>query len=374
MRITIVTSPFGCLPPTGIGAVEKRWFYVGEEFARAGHEVTFLCKTPPAATPAATSSVRYQHIPGHNRTGSLVADLLLDLLYSLRAMRALQSCDILVLNTFWSPFLCLVARGKFRKSVYNVARFPKWHFRFFPPVDRLACVSRAIASAVQGLVPYSPQRIAVIPNPVNTTAFRPLPRREKDDATVLCFSGRVHPEKGLTLLVSAYAELRDRYPNLMLTIIGPQSISLGGGGHSYVTHLESLAAGAPIHWVEPIADPACLAEEIARCDIYCYPSVAEQGESFGVAPLEAMATERPVIVSSLQCFADFVQPGVTGLVFDHRAADAHLRLAESISSLIDDEPLATRISHAGAELARSQFSVAGIAQQYLDDFAKLLGS
>ena len=374
MRITIVTSPFGCLPPTGIGAVEKRWFYVAQEFVRAGHDVAFVCKTPPESAPHETGTIAYQYIAGHARTGSIVGDLALDFFYSARAMRALPSCDVLVLNTFWSPFLCFLARGKFHKSVYNVARFPKWHFWFFPPVDRLACVSAAIASAVRRRIRRRADRIAVIPNPVNTAAFHPLPRRSKDGTTVLCFSGRVHPEKGLDLLVKAYAELRHTYPSLALTIIGPRSVVLGGGGPAYVDYLESLGKGSPIHWVEAIADPALLAEEISRCDMYCYPSVAETGEAFGVAPLEAMATGRPVIVSALECFSDFVNHGETGLVFDHRHADAHRRLADAIRLLIEDQDLAARISHAGAELARSKFSVAGVAHQYLDDFAQLLAS
>jgi glycosyltransferase involved in cell wall biosynthesis len=372
MRITIITSPFGCLPPTGIGAIEKRWFYLGQQFALAGHHVTFVCKEPTHPRPTDSAGVTYQYLRGSARTGSLLTDLLLDFVYSLRAIRGLMPCDVLVLNTFWTPFLLFLGRGKYRKSVYNVARHPKAQFWVFPYVDRLACVSHAVYDALLSRAPSLAQRAKVISNPINTEAFCPRSLPITTDPLSLCYTGRVHPEKGLDLLVQAYVLLRERHPGLTLTIVGPRSIEWGGGGPSYINQLQAIAGDAPINWVDAISDPSHLADQIRKCDIYCYPSIAEKGESFGVAPLEAMATGTPTVVSALECFTDFIEDGITGILFDHRATLPHKELANAIEHLIRDADLRCRLSAAGSDLAHSRFSTSAIASLYLKDFQSLL--
>ena len=41
MKIGIITSPFGPLPPNALGAVERLWYYVGICMSAKGHEVIF---------------------------------------------------------------------------------------------------------------------------------------------------------------------------------------------------------------------------------------------------------------------------------------------------------------------------------------------
>ena len=44
MKIGIITSPFGPLPPNALGAVERLWYYVGICMSAKGHEVIFYSK------------------------------------------------------------------------------------------------------------------------------------------------------------------------------------------------------------------------------------------------------------------------------------------------------------------------------------------
>ena len=46
MKITIITSPFSWLPPNGFGAVERRWYQIGQEIGKRGHSITFISKKP----------------------------------------------------------------------------------------------------------------------------------------------------------------------------------------------------------------------------------------------------------------------------------------------------------------------------------------
>ena len=48
MNIAIITSPFGLLPPKGIGAVEKIWYYLAEYFSRKNICIDFYSKEESA--------------------------------------------------------------------------------------------------------------------------------------------------------------------------------------------------------------------------------------------------------------------------------------------------------------------------------------
>lgn len=390
MKIAIITSPFGTLPPTGIGAVEKLWYNMGVVFAGSGHEVTFYCKRPERES-IPGSGYLFQSLRGYERTGHLISDLLLDLFYSLRALVRLTRCDVLVMNTFFTPLLCPLFRRTFKVAVYNVERYPKGQLKWYTGVDRLSCVSNAIAKAAIDQAPRMANRIKVVNNPVDTVSFRcRFTRSESEKSDISCsttiendqcnghkghvigYSGRIHPEKGLDILVKAFALLCIKKHNLRLRLIGPRTVAQGGGGEAYIATLERLAGDLPIEWVDPISNAQRLADEIAKFDIFCYPSVAERGETFGVAPLEAMAVGCATIVSALDCFEDFVADGVTGLVFDHRAMQPAEALAGKIEFLLKHGDVRGRIAREGAKVAHERFSTERIAGEYLADFMELM--
>ena len=123
-----------------------------------------------------------------------------------------------------------------------------------------------------------------------------------------------------------------------------------------------------INWVAPIKDSIQLSQAMADSDIFCYPSVAEKGETFGVAPLEAMALGIPTIVSDLDCFKDFIINKENGLVFNHRSTNNIEELAKCLEHLITNKPYRKLLGKNGATAAKNNFSVKQIADLYLSDF------
>lgn len=368
MIITIITSPFCPIPPHAIGAVEKLWFEVSEIFWEEGHEVRFISKRPNNEV---MNDDKVTFIKGYARTGSLVKDIFLDIIYSIHALLKIRKTDILVVNTLFAPLILPLFRWKFKRSVYNVARFPKKQFSMYCFVDRLSCVSEAVKIALIKQTPSAEKRgaVKVISNFINTKAFT---YRDEiiSDKIKIYYSGRVHPEKGLDLLAKAYSILKKEYSNIKLYIVGARDIARQGGGEEYINELTAIASD--IEWIDPIYNPNELCAEISKCNIYCYPSVAELGETFGVAPLEAMACGRATIVSALDCFKDFVHDGENALVFDHRAANAVELLTGKIKMLIESPNLRSRLGVAGAKTAKEDFSTEKIANLYLHDFEELL--
>jgi glycosyltransferase involved in cell wall biosynthesis len=112
---------------------------------------------------------------------------------------------------------------------------------------------------------------------------------------------------------------------------------------------------------------AALEHEYRAAGLFVYPSLAERGETFGLAPLEAMAHGCPVLVSDLTCFHDFVQNAGTGFIFDHRSADPVATLTGKLGELLADERERERVAAAG-EAKSHEYTVARVADQFLRDF------
>jgi hypothetical protein len=77
------------------------------------------------------------------------------------------------------------------------------------------------------------------------------------------------------------------------------------------------------------------------------------------------------VVSDLACFRDYLRVGENGLVFDHRAPDAGVRLAAALVALAGNPARRARLAAAAWETA-GHFRVEEVATRYLNDFELLL--
>lgn len=369
MKIGIITSPFGPLPPNALGAVEIIWYYMGNAIARKGHRVEFYSKADKGYIK--DINVHINQISGYKRTKHIWGDIIKDFAFTVKALIRLKRCDILVQNTFWSPILSPLFFWKYKKTVYNVARMPKGQFRLYGAVHQFSCVSQAVRNEMESYV-GNDKRVVVVSNPVNVHYYDYKERINNDGVFTIGYHGRINQEKGLDILCKAAHILYDKH-KIRLIIIGPHEIRRGGSGEKYVAWLKSLCPEVETVFTGAISNPERLNELLGGCDIYCYPSMADKGETFGVSPLEAMCTGCPVVVSSLACFKDFITDGETGLVFDHHAENAVALLADKIEMLINSAELRNKIGRA-AYIKAQDFSVEKIADKYIANFEKLLNN
>lgn len=375
MRIAIITGPFLPVPPAPCGAVERIWHELASEFAARGHEITFLCRGHQDQQPNETiHGIRFIRRTRFKRSRYLWWDLVRDLVYSCRLLPLVPPSDVVVTNSFWLPILLPIVCRRAGKIVVNVARVPKGQIAWYRRVDRLAAVSNAIRQEITLQCPDAAPMTKVIANPIDTGIFAPAVQGFPSNTPfIILYAGRIHPEKGVDLLIRAFRRLHDHRQDVVLRILGPAAVEQGGGGDRYMAHLQLMADGLPVEFLPPLFKKTELANLYRGSSLFCYPSLAERGESFGLAPLEAMATGLVPVVSNLACFRDFVQEGHTGFIFDHRGPDAPDHLAEAFRRLLDDPGTCARMSAAGVRRAKD-FSLERIADLYLKDFEELLAN
>lgn len=359
MRITIITGFFLPVPPVQGGSTEKIWHRLAQEFAGAGHTVTFFSRAWPGfARDEMAEGVRHVRLSGCDLSGFLPLNLWHDFWWGVRVARRLPPADAVICNTITLPVWLRRMKPSAGRVVAVVARMPKGHGRAYGGADLLFSLSDAVTAKLCAENARLADRIAPFPYPIDWTLHAQAAAKAVPPAPLrIGYIGRIHPEKGLRHLLAAAARLATRtdLPDWRLELIGPVSIAQGGGGEAFRDALVAEfapALGGRLEIHPPEFDAARLAARYGAMDVFCYPSQAERGETFGVAVAEAMAARAAAVVSGLACFQELVCDGETGLVFDHRASDADARLAEILAKLLADAGLRQRIALRGQEHVR----------------------
>ncbi|MBV2350350.1 glycosyltransferase family 4 protein [Synechococcus sp. HK05] len=372
MRITILQGAFLPVPPLRGGAVEKMWFELGKQFSKKGHRVCHVSRRfPGLPQEELIEGVHHLRVKGYHTPANGLHLKLLDLLYSLRALRVLPPADILITNSFWLPILAARRQQRFGQIVVDVARMPKGQMRFYRRAACLRANSSAVAQAIAQEAPHLSGLVCTIPNPL---PFQPPQLSAAGREPVILYCGRLHPEKGIALLLEAFRLACERgLSGWTLRLVGPADTAAGGGGLSWLEGLlaGSKAVGLPIQWIGPVYGEQELLRLYQQAALFAYPSLAERGETFGLAPLEAMACGAVPIVSDLACFRDFITSGLNGLAFNHRSLDPASQLAQEIINLAHNPDRRAAMAEAALDV-RNSHHPATIARQFIECFQMLI--
>ena len=366
MKITILQGAFLPVPPKMGGAIEKMWFALGKEFVRQGHEVVHISRSYPGL-PAEEhiDGVLHRRLKGFETPSSGIKLKLADLIYTRRARKLVPAdSDVVITNTFWAPII--LPKSLRRRSMVDVQRIPKGQMRFYKSSLRLRANSNVVVEAIKSEISQEQAgKVVMVPNPLPFDSFQDVSFQQKKP--LLLYAGRVHPEKGLEILIRAHALMKQPWK---LQIVGPWQTSAGGGGEAYVESLRELAGNNDVEFTGAVYDMQKLNEIYAEASVFVYPSVAEMGETFGLAPLEAMAWGCVPVVSDLGCFKDFIVDNRNGLVFDHRAGHPEKELAALLAKLQQDPLHLNRLANEALKVRQSH-STPIIASEFITEFKKM---
>lgn len=368
LRITILQGAFFPVPAVRGGAVEKLWCGLAVTFARAGHSVTQVSRAVPEL-PATDvlNGVRHVRVAGYDQPAGMLRLKWRDLLYTRRALAAAPASDILVTNTFWAPLMARRAQG----AIYvSVERRPKGQMRLYGRAARLRACSQAVADAIIAESPGLAARVRVIPNPLPFATHEPV--QPRNESGRFLFVGRIHPAKGVELLLQAFAQAKDagELPDgASLELVGPAEEGRGGGGETWWRGVLTRHARPDVSWAGPIYDAETLNARYRAATVFVYPSLDAAGEAMPIAPLEAMAWGCIPVVSDLACFRDYLCPGRNGFVFDPQAADRVERLAAILAKAAGADAQALRPE---VTQVRQSHALETIGARFIEDFYSLL--
>jgi len=198
----------------------------------------------------------------------------------------------------------------------------------------------------------------VVPNGVDGSRFGPISAERRSslrrlagvaDRQMLFLSvGGLEPRKGSLHLVHALAEVRRR--------VDPPPVLAVLGGHSFqdyrayrdrcLAEIERLGLrlGVDVVQLGTVSD-ADLPGWYRAADALAFPSTKE---GFGLAVLEALASDLPVVTSDLPVFREYLTDGVDALMT--RTGDA-ASLADAMVSLSTSAALRRRLTAGGRRTA-----------------------
>lgn len=231
------------------------------------------------------------------------------------AMLAEEKFDVLHFHEPWMPLLSrqLLQRsdcvniGTFHAKVTDalmsrailkvVAPYLKSVLKY---LHVLTAVSDSGASYAAGM---TKRPITLIPNGIDLSKYRELPRPKKNGAQTILFVGRLERRKGVKHLLKAFQVLLQDMPDLRLVIAGD------GPDRE---KLEMLADDLKLHNVSFLGfvSEELKLELLSGADIFCSPAIF--GESFGIVLLEAMATNTVTVAGDNSGYQDVMQ-GLGGI-------------------------------------------------------------
>jgi glycosyltransferase involved in cell wall biosynthesis len=137
----------------------------------------------------------------------------------------------------------------------------------------------------------------------------------------LLFLGRLHKKKGCDLLIRAFAKFAQDHPGMDVVLAGPDQT---GWGTELREIAQSLGVAERVHWTGMLKGDLKWGA-FQGCSAFILPS---HQENFGVVVAEAMACEKPVLITNKVNIWREVQDNNAGLV----AGDT----VEGVESLLKD--------------------------------------
>jgi spore coat protein SA len=176
----------------------------------------------------------------------------------------------------------------------------------------------------------------VIHNGADVTVFHPASTPNTANAIpVVLFAGRLVPEKGLHIFMDAMRILRDKGIPIRGVVVG----GVGFGDAAPSAYLSEMQHSAPANvFFHRYCVGYELAEIFRSADIFCLPSCWD--EPLGMAPLEAMATGLPIVVSNSGGLPE-VLCGGGGLLVERNSSAA---LAKALSKLATSPSMRNRLA------------------------------
>ncbi|MDM7915101.1 MAG: glycosyltransferase family 4 protein [Candidatus Eisenbacteria bacterium] len=181
------------------------------------------------------------------------------------------------------------------------------------------------------------RRAIVVPNPVDRAMFRPAPNRRP---TIL-YAGRLHPGKGVGLLIDAFGRIARERDGVELLILGT-----GEEHESLERKAEREVPGRRVRFLGSRPQDE-VAQHLGSALVLVLPSLVTEGNPKIV--LEALASGTPIVATRVPGNTDLIEDGRQGLLVPPGDVNA---LYRALSRILEDEALRASLGREGLRASR----------------------
>ena len=222
--------------------------------------------------------------------------------------------------------------------------------------DSVTAVSASLRDATYETLGIS-REIQVIPNFLDCSVHHRRPRADLrkrltggDDATkIVAHVSNFRPVKRVDAVIDIFDRIRQQVPARLLLV--------GDGPDLALAYRKARELG-----ITPLVHGVGAQEEVVPLlsvsDVFLLPS---SQESFGLAALEAMACEVPVVASRVGGLPEVIEHGVSGFLHDPEAID---EMAASALAILTDDERHARVGAAACRRVREEFCVERVVPMY----------
>lgn len=217
---------------------------------------------------------------------------------------------------------------------------------------QVTAVSRWLADEAQRVI--SIDRPSVAPMPVATDLFSPGGERI---AGRMLFVGRINTQKGIDHLLRSMQRMTAK---ATLDVVGD-----GSGKDAMKQLATDLGISDRVNWIGQLKQPQ-LVEYYRKASVMVVPSV---DEGLGLAAVEALLCETPVVALNSGGLTDVVRDGQTGVLVPPGDMAA---MARALDDILASEDRGRTLGVAGRIYALATFAPESAARRYADIYRSTL--
>ena len=251
----------------------------------------------------------------------------------------------------------VVKAGSSGRILSNIYSFTLGPF-LLKRADVIITLTESLAANSKRLSKYL-DKVKIVPGGVNPERFRQSsdPSRIKNkyslgpEAKVILFVGILDAYKGCDYLIRAMPGIIHEIPGAQLMLVGT-----GPMGEDLKATAGELGIVSNVIFAGFVPDED-LPYYYSACDVFVLPSVSAE-EGFGLVQLEAMASGKPVVTTTIPGVCEVDAEEVATIHVPPRNVEA---LAAATIKILQDKDLAARFGNGGRKLVESKYTWAKVA-------------
>ena len=283
--------------------------------------------------------------------------------------------DLLVYWTFHNTRFTL--RKDHLRSHKWMLKPKKWFYKWLDlyastRVSGFIAVSSEVKQAMVQDIGSIGDKITVVPNGVDVRRYLPDADKRKQrkklgldsEARIISVVATFKEQKGHRYLIEAVPSLKNRFPDLLILLIGDGELK---------QELENLTNQSDLSdTIKFLGARGDIPDLLSASDLFVLPSL---WEGLPMALVEAMASGLPIVATEVSGSKQAILPGKTGLLVEPGNA---LELEKAIAQMLDEPELGRQMGAAARLRADEDFSAERQARDHLKlyqaDMIKQAGS